>query len=375
MLIQARKPQHLADIFYSAPFDPDGWDKALKGLAALTGSRCAQLIAIGNDRHIPFNITTDPEPGFVEEFAQIDGGNKDVNWRVAASRPWMEVRWERHYDEARKRIRSEIYDEFADRYDLPFGCQTVLYQNDEVFYGLAALRARREGRTTASMRTMFEKTAPHVVAAIKLQLTLEHRGAMVLAGALDVLDKAAFVLDCAGKHIAHSAAADDLMSRGIGLRVSRGRLSADDPRVDRLLQQAIASALTHTSQEDPPPPKIVQPFWLGTTLPQAFLGLCEVLPLPSQDWNFGQAPCVIVTVKRPEELGADRKAPIKALLGLTDAEAEVALMTANGLSRECIANERSTTESTVTSQFKQIFHKAGVRRESELVALINRLMR
>lgn len=62
-------------------------------------------------------------------------------------------------------------------------------------------------------------------------------------------------------------------------------------------------------------------------------------------------------------------------MGLTRAEAEIAILAAEGYSRDEIANVRGATLNTIGSQLKSIFTKADVSREAELVALVNRLLR
>jgi DNA-binding CsgD family transcriptional regulator/PAS domain-containing protein len=369
-LVKGGCAQNDAEIFLSAPFSTDGWNTALKHLATATCSRSAQLIAFGSDREIPLNWVTDPEPGFIEEFQLMDGGNPELNWRVASGGRPMEVRWEAHYDQARQRIESDAYDELANRFDLPFGCQTVLFETSEAFYGLASLRSRRDGRTTAEHRAVFGRIAPLVLTAIKLQQSLEHKGASLVAGALEAFGGAIFLLDRGGRVIGRTAAAEDLLANSIGLRLKYKSLVADDADENRQLQSAIHSALSGAGLGDPAPA-----FWLGLRRDSGLPYLCNVLPLPQRDWSLGHVPCAVLRVKPPSELDSTLTAPLRAGLGLTEAEAEVALMMANGLGRDEIASKRGTTEHTVASQIKQLFQKSSVRRELELTALINRLLR
>ena len=68
-------------------------------------------------------------------------------------------------------------------------------------------------------------------------------------------------------------------------------------------------------------------------------------------------------------------ASLRAALGLTGAEAEIALRLANGESREHIAADRGTSAHTLGTQIKSILRKSEVGREAELTALVNRLLR
>jgi PAS domain-containing protein len=247
----------LADAFLSAPFEACGWDVALRRLATETRSLRAELIAFGGPSTIPLDWMTDPVAGFTEELASIEGGSPAVNWRVACAGAPLELAWESHYEEARKRLRSDVYDEFAERHEMQHGCQAVLAQTPDVFYGLAALRSRGDRPTTEADREVFAGAAPHVLTAIKLQQALEHQGAAMVAGAFEAMNAAAFVCDRSGQVQALTRAAERKLHEPLGLRLSRNRLLADRPADDRALQSALRRVLDHST----PAPGGIQ-FWL-----------------------------------------------------------------------------------------------------------------
>ena len=102
---------------------------------------------------------------------------------------------------------------------------------------------------------------------------------------------------------------------------------------------------------------------------------CEVLPLPRREWSMGFEPRALVHLRSPACIDQTRGAELQHMLGLTRAEADVALHAARGLSREEIALARGATVNTVNSQLKSIFMKADVTREAQLVAFLNRILR
>jgi len=360
----------LADAFLSAPFEADGWDVALKRLATETRSLRAELIAFGGPSTIPLDWMTDPTAGFTEELASIEGGSPAVNWRVACARAPLELAWESHYEEARKRLRSDVYDEFAERHEMPHGCQAVLAQTPDVFYGLAALRSHADRPTTEADRQVFAAAAPHVLTAIKLQRALEKQGAALVAGAFEAMGAAAFVCDRGGHVRALTRAAEAKLREQPGLRLVGSRLIADRPADDRALRNALRCVLDDTI----PAPGGSQ-FWLQAGSTQLHGHRCEVLPLPRKDWALGFEPRAIVTLHAPGGFGAARREQLRDLFGFTQAEAEIAIMMAEGTSREEVASARGATVNTVSSQLKSVFAKADVTREAQLVALLNRLLR
>src|SRR5690606_5583583 len=247
----------------------------------------------------------------------IGGGSPRVNWRVACSGPPLELAWEHHYDIARRKLKSDVYDEFADRFDLPFGCQTVLLDMPGLFYGLATLRSHRDGRSSEEDLAAFAEIAPHVLTAVRLQQSLEHQGASLIAGAFEAMQAPVFVCDRDGRVQALTAAAEAALREPAGLRMVRNKLIASLPDDDRAPQRALGAVLDEAN----PAPGAAQ-FWLRAGAAHHGAIRCEVLPLPRTEWNLGFEPRAIVSLCVPAGLDARPRQQLKALLGLTEAEAE-----------------------------------------------------
>jgi len=64
---------------------------------------------------------------------------------------------------------------------------------------------------------------------------------------------------------------------------------------------------------------------------------------------------------------------LQEVLGLTKAEARLAVRLACGVTLEDIAEEHDISISTVRGQLKSVFAKTGASRQAELVILVNRL--
>lgn len=364
---------YLQSLLHAAPFDDGGWARALDALAHRTGSRRAQLLGVGDARAVRFNYVSDPLENlaaYQREFIEIGGHRPDVNWRIAASAEPLKLVWEKDYDAVRKHVRNEAYDAHASRWDGDHGCQTALLTGPDLLMGLAVLRGRREGRTTARDRRLFEAVSPHVLSAVRLQHALDHRGAQLAAGALSSMDAAALLCDGGGIVRALTPQAETIVSTGVPLRLKQGRLSAARPDHVQHFRQAMQAVLTGDTQE-----ALAQRIWLEDGGAAGDGMLCELFRLQSPDWDFGFAPRLLVILRRPADMGEPRRLLLKSVLHLTDAEAAVALAIANGASREEVAMARGASVQTVGAQLKSIFRKSEVEREASLVALVNRLLR
>lgn len=356
----------IATAFMSAPLEPGGWDMALRKMAQQTGSARGQLVAFGFHHAIPFNKVTDEPDDWAKDFDSIDGGNPAVNWRVACAREPLALVFEPDYEQARNRLKSDVYSDYARQHDIMHGCQTVLSQDSSIFFGLATLRTAADGATTEYERAVFAGVAPFALSAIKMQIALEHKGAQHVAEAFDGMNAIAFLLDARGKVAAQTSGAEGFLSqRNCPLRRSGDQLAAIRSGEQRTLQLAINQSLGALQAATP------RIWFSGQSLYDGHV--CEIFQMPRRDLSFGYEPRVLVIVQ-PMNRSKDAAAFLQHVMELTPAEAEVAKLIGDGMSREQVAERRKTSMSTVHAQLKSLYRKADVNREGELVALINRLL-
>ncbi|MHA4836308.1 helix-turn-helix transcriptional regulator [Sphingopyxis sp. MSC1_008] len=371
----AREAGEVENAFLAAPFEEDGWNAALRLFARRTGSSRAQLLGLGDDATL-FNFMPDIDAAYQREFLEIEGWRPEVNWRVAASGRPLEILSEAHYDVARQHSGTDDYEEHIRRWDGVHGCQTVLVEGEGLLVGLAALRSERDGRTGRRDRKLFAAGATYALAAVRMQQAMAQRGAAMTVNAFDAIDVAAFLIDRRGAVAALSGAAEAIVGDRAGggadgaLRLRRGRLGAARRDADAALQAALGRALNGEA---------MQQLWIGSPQEGGREGggglLCEIFRLPRREWDFGFDPRVLVVARRAADIPAMRIVPLRAALGLTEAEAEIALRLANGEAREDIAAGRGTSAQTLGTQIKSILRKSDVAREAELTALVNRLLR
>ena len=360
--------KRLAEAFARAPLSEDGWDNALRALAEATGSAHGQLLAVGK-QHLSFNWANDVPESFVAELDRIDGYNPQVNYRVGTVRAPLEVSWEVHYDALRARHTDEAYLETVRRLDVEHGAQMVLANKPGAFFGLAILRGEAQGRTTEAEREILSRVGPEVLAAIRLQDSIEHQGARLLQGSLDTVRSAAILIDGMAQ-VCHVTQAAQAMLGPDLMQVRAGTLRATRPDLDRQLQARIGLALRggDTGPAD---------LWMRS---EAGLVLTDVRALPHEKWNMGFSPRVIVTLRSPiatEALAREdaqgqllaKADQLCAALDLTAAEAQVVALLAIGHPRSEVAVRRGVSVQTVASQLRTIFVKCGVNRESELMVM------
>ena len=362
-----REAGEVENAFLAAPFEAGGWNAALRLFARRTGSSRAQLLGLGNGATL-FNFMPDIDDAYQREFLEIEAWRPEVNWRVAASGRPMEILSEAHYDIARQHSGTDAYEEHIRRWDGVHGCQTALIAGDGLLVGLASLRSERDGRSGQRDRKLFAAGATYALAAVRMQQAMAQRGAAMTVAAFDAIGVAAFLIDRHGAVAALSSAAEAIVGdRADGaLRLRRGRLGATRRDADAPLQVALGRALNGEA---------MQQYWIASPRNGEGGVLCELFRLPRREWDFGFDPRVLVVARRAADIPAARTVPLRAALGLTEAEAQIALRLANGEAREAIAAERGTSAQTLGTQIKSILRKSDVGREAELTALVNRLLR
>lgn len=361
----------IADAFHAAALGAGSWLDALAQLARATGSRAGELIGLGSEHAVPFNWVAGIDREWTDEFIAIDGGNPAINPFVRAgvrARP-LEVLASSDFVTPEERRHGFFLADFCRRHDTVHICLSPLIKEQDSVVGLAVIRSASEGEITAQQRKLFAALAPHVRAAVRTQIALEHQGAALIAGTLEALSIAAFVCDRSGTVKAMTPTAEALVGTGKAVRLRQGRLRAANAVDDRRLAEEIDTAVGTIVRPQTPRGSVIVVH--GTTGEPLAL---TVVPLPRTEYTFGFDPRVLVVARTS---GMQNPAQTQALLqsayGLTAAEAEVALRLGDGDRVEDIAETRGVSVNTVRVQIRNIFGKLGVRRQSELVARIRHL--
>lgn len=362
----------VTDAFYSAALSQQGWYQALEGLADATGSANGELIGLGADAAVPFNIFTNIDPAFVADFVAVGGGDPRLNPRVNAgmNAPTLKVLAESDFITPEEHKRHPHYQEFAVKWGIPYSCLSTLERTDDLLIGLAVGRNASQGHITPKQKDIFASIAPHVRAAVRMQIALEGEGSALLVGALDAMSMPAFVCDRTGAVRAMTPPAEQLLGEGRGLLLRLGQLGAINPGDDRMLNEAIRNALQGRGVGAPPVLQTVIIRKEASTTPVLVL---DVIALPARQFELGFAPRVLLLVRGERGRDNRRATILRAAYGLTAAETEVAELLADGRTPDAIALSRGVSLATVRFQIKSTLAKVNVKRQVELAAIISRL--
>ncbi|WP_294292943.1 hypothetical protein [uncultured Sphingomonas sp.] len=358
----------VAELLADAPLSADGWAVALKALAEYTDAGRAQLIGFGAIDALPFNLFVGMDPIPSDKQIESGGTDPDRSWRLGSSGATLKIVGEEDYAARRNRPQSDAYNAVCEAWDIPYGAQTILWDDDSAKVGIATFRGFREGPGRREHEMRFAAIAPHARTAVRMQRAIECQGESLTFGAIDALGVAAFLLDRSGRVVMISPKAEIALRQG-ALRLEGGRLVGRTAVDDGVLRTAIGRALRGL-------PQLSERLWLSSRDDRFDRSWCEVYALPRRDWATLFRPHVLVTIDQTRPLACSNATvlALRQLLQLTPSEADVAVRLANGEARSDIADARQTSIGTVSVQLKSIFQKSQTRREGELISLINRLM-
>lgn len=262
--------------------------------------------------------------------------------------------------------RSEFYNDYLKPYEI--GRSLVSIVDDGKLPGfprvrLSILRAEsqrpfddREKATLGAMQQLLRTT---------MRL---HQNGIAAGGqsqleilAFDRLKEPIFILDSAASVLASNESARRVAQAEPRFQIMRGRLALSDVRDNAELRSALTAL--DAGREAPVFLQLGRNAAGGNPL-------SLILTRPSGLAVTQAQKCFVLQVLDAATAGADDKDLLVARLGLTDAEAVVALGVAGGLSHEDIAQARGTKVSTVRTILQRLYDKLGINKSTELARLV-----
>ena len=362
--------RHIQSI-YDAAIDPEGWDRALHGIAEVIA---AEAPGIALQAPLP----GDPGRGVLF----------DLDPAFVASWPEYHLRFEaatRLYDAVplggvatfdrlpmRGRIRrTEFWDEWMRPQGLGDCMLSVAWREGDSKGGAGWMRRRTQGEFGAEEVAFVERLMPHFQQAVRIDRRiagLESERAMareiVAAFAAGVI-----LVSPGGRVVEINTAAERILRANDGISKDReGFLRAARAEPTQRLRELIArAAATGAGNGEDAGGALVLP------RPSARRPL-QVLVAPvgrdsASRWSTAR-PAAVVFVSDPEREPALPESRVRRLLGLTRMEARVAIALARGATSNEIAERIGVQPNTVHWHLKQIYSKTGARRQAELVRLV-----
>jgi DNA-binding CsgD family transcriptional regulator len=228
------------------------------------------------------------------------------------------------------------------------------------------LVSSRRGFSERHVR-LHETLAPHVVRALHLSRKLHGADidAAVTTHALDRLQEAALLVDGDLNLIRTNLLGEALLGAGT-LQLSARQLTCDHaPNADRLRDLVLRCRIR---------PLGVAAESVAITREGMAPITIAAYPISLTDPPMGMAcPGAVLFVRDPEHRRSQIRETLVRGYGLTSAEATLALEMLRGDGKHAAAMRLGITYGTARAHLSRIFEKTGVRRQAELVRMLNEL--
>lgn len=379
--IQAEKsvinPQFVRAIeaIYAAATSPTTWPGALQEIANCTEDAGAILIYGRDDGS--FGVINSPS---LDECVVEYGANwslRDTRANRSRERGYFvgrDVITDRDVVTPQEVVSDPFYSDFLRRYGLRYFAAAMVSPDPHVEVALSIQRPIEKPEYSESELDLIARLGPHVEKSLRLSLRLMDAELLNvgLGTALSRIGIGVFALDSLGRVVFSNVAGDKLL--GDGLDIANDRLtfgaSAETAGTANAAIRAVVDGKTSDLSANPSPILVQRSHSLR---PLAIYVLPIDLPDNPVNAMLTHARAIVLAIDSENSEPPDASI-VRDALGLTLGEARIASLVGSGMQTRDAANKLGINEETARSALKRVFQKVGVSRQSELAALMTKLV-
>lgn len=352
-------------LIYDAGLDPAAWPAALEHLAALLGANSAAVALLDPRVEVLHAAHVRADPCAMEAYVAHYRLHDPVLAALHA-RPAGQAIPDGAACGRAALVRSRFYGEWCRPSGFEHAMQGMPFRDAGGSGVLALCRGVGGEAFDAAEVAVLAALMPHVARALRVQQRL-HAASLArdaMADALDRVPQAVLLVDARARVVHANRSAAALLRAPGGLDADAAGLRADRPAQTRALHALVARASAAPDGGD-----IVLDRADG-----AGRLLVHVMPVhagAAPAWA-GRGATAVVVVAQPGN-PARARAALRALFGLTEAEARAACLVAAGSGVAAAAAALHVEPPTVRTQLLRAYAKTGTRRQAELADLVARL--
>lgn len=349
---------------YEASYRPEHWDEVLRGVADITKSRSATMIYRDNELEKAngiylYNYDAEAAREYNDYYGQLDPFFRlcaeAVPTGIAAADHQMVP--DRQELEG---ICGTFYSEYMVRYDVNHVCGAHIFNDPKQSAAISVQRGKAAGPWSDELIQHITDLVPHFQRALNIhkEFTRLRMRETALHAGLDRLLIGLILFDEFMQPVYSNPVAESILKQHPALRmqhdqiyaekvedtekIRRGLTKALSFNTDKTLEYSTAMGLRHSDSTMPLPILI-------TPIHSAGLGL--------QHGDFNAHAALFVS--DPESNQLIMSDALREAYDLTQAESEIAISIANGLSVDEIADIRGSTNNTVRGQLKLLLPSLG----------------
>lgn len=350
------------ELICQAALEPDLWSPALGTLLPNFRSKHASFFTPNDDGYKVI------QSGFSEDEMRIHFSPEAVNcWEYWRPRlPVGTMFTNRHIMSDREWEGSETYNEYIRPSQVYHGA--VFQQGSPDFpLHFAICRPDINDPYTDDELAALQFLATNIVCSLRLQhrLRVVEQRTSLLSSVLDAIEEAVIVVTASGKPVHANRRAQILLDRGDVLMYGATELKTHRAALTQNLLDAIRAVSDPRSKGD-----------LHVTLPRKkplLPLLLEVVSLErlSPDFHGAGHASAIIFIREPDAPICLSRQALADTLHLTRRELDIAVLLAEGLGTEVIAEKTGIAIGTVRFHVKRMFQKTGVQSRAALVSLLH----
>jgi DNA-binding CsgD family transcriptional regulator/PAS domain-containing protein len=362
----------LIGLIYDCAIDPDRWPQTLaeicQTIACISGA--IMLLDLEQSRH-NFAYTWGLSPFWAERYFTYSKDETGFYSR-AFSRDICPDGEPLLLSALMERVgpKRRIYDNWTEPQGVSEVMQTVVLRQKRRLAVFAAHRHKNVGVVTGDQLTMIRLLAPHIRRAVAIIDILDARKIelQTLAATLDRFNAGILVVGDEGRILHANGSARDMLSERKPIASVGGMLSVRDAKAGQELASAIKLARADEAT--------IGANGIGVPLRDNDSAIAHVLPLARGDLRTRLDPqaAAAVFITRPADSATKDIGAVTANFGLTPAEARVLEHLVAGATLGEAAETLDVSGNTAKTHLTRIFSKTGVSRQTDLIALVNRMV-
>jgi len=364
------------EAIYDAAPDPSRWPVALQAIADCLGDVGAILIWRRDDGTFGTIVS--------ESLVEAQKDYEQNGWSVHELRALRTAErgyffsgnpfTDRHICSDEEIRTDPVYTQFCARHGLGWFGAVAVSPDPHVGVALSVQRsAKTRPPFSDAELAILARLGLHVEKSLRLSIRLLDAELVKigLSEALSRLSIGVFALDSLGRVVFSNPAGERLL--GDGMALVSGRLLVGAAPERAALEAAIAQMTRAAPEDVAADPKPILIHRQKAERPLAVYVLPIALSSHPAAQFLTHARAIVLAID-PEASGPADPALVRDVLGLTLGEARMAALVGSGLSPRDSAEKLGITEETARTVLKRVFSKTGVSRQSELVALMTKLV-
>jgi DNA-binding CsgD family transcriptional regulator len=358
------------ETLYDAALDETCWPQALKELTDFTLSQGASfwVLDASEQPRLPTFITFNFDPTFIEDYL-TNMAPLDPTVQYLVRHPGTPIVHDGLVIGEREKDRHAYYDWQRGYSDIRFRMIGQVRPAPTLQAGIALHRTRKVGRYEPDDIKQFALLHRHIGKALAIGSRLGTLGTMQQC-TTELLDRSAaavLLLDERKRIVYANRNATMLNSSGDGIIVSARGIALQHSRENERLQALISQALPiHASAG------AVSSGILRASRPSGKRAYLILVATVSKRYSALSAlkPAVCIVIADPDREMQSPTFKLQAAFGLTEAEARLAALLANGEELRAGAEKLGITYGTARTRLAEIFQKTETRRQAELMKIL-----